>query len=738
MHVPEIIRRPIGFLKDISSFALGERTEQSLHPAFSRKPRWMLNENLINNESLLDDQFLTHEGAMLELISKASKEIVPSFYDQKEVYIQNKDKEDVTDTMAYRRAIHTISNYYNSLGIYRDDFDRNMNDKLARNAYYSLIEKAIMDYFGSAEWSVKDRITGERVDKAIDFLYQPNPQDSFGDVAKTVMRDLIRYDAGVIVKSFNKGGYINEMKAYMGTEFWREQDRVPMIINVPVQSSVKLDMSRMNAPTYQGWWSHGYTERYWQRSRTGVYIPFQPEEICYFMMYPRTDGIYGTDFLKFLKYQLQYLIDSTKAAGKTFENGIVPSIVWEHPDMRTIPQFRQRIKEAQINNQGWNKFGSVIHTVNGEKVSSLAQTLHDMQWLEGQKFVAQIIWSMWGFSQDEFLGGGSNRATAYVKRNITKSRMLYPLMDYFEGKINREILPHMRGYKKSWRFEYLKDVDLDDQQKIASIYSVKSGTVNTYINMNFPVELALKLAGVGDDLATGDVETIKDAINAAQMRVLQAEVAGTQGTDVMEEPGAGGAGGADEGRYGAGSEGYQPINLSDYGQGAANAKPMTEAKQEQEHSGGAVKKAKVYITHPSEAPKGRSVRRGNRGGYYYMTAEGAGAAPAPGVRSGAVSHGKPGGWGAKPPAPEQTGAPMGGGGGGSAPPQIAGDQITISGENIGVVVAVVEGQLQAEALPTDETNEFLSSVMATVDPADTNKVIEALVAEAEKRGYEVT
>ena len=34
-----------------------------------------------------------------------------------------------------------------------------------------------------------------------------------------------------------------------------------------------------------------------------------------------------------------------------------------------------------------------------------------------------------------------------------------------------------------------------------------------------------------------------------------------------------------------------------------------------------ITKAKVYINHPSEAPKGRAVRMGNKGGYYYITSD---------------------------------------------------------------------------------------------------------------------
>jgi hypothetical protein len=323
------------------------------------------------------------------------------------------------------------------------------------------------------------------------------------------------------------------------------------------------------------------------------------------------------------------------------------------------------------------------------------------------------------------------------------------MMDYFENKINREVLPYLRGYKKAWKFEYLKDIELDDEQKIAAIYSTKASTVSTYISMNFPIELALKFAGIGDDLATGDVESIKDSINAAQMAMLQEQVSGVAGTDVMA-----GNENDDMGRYGDDQGSYMPINVSDYGQGGENTETRTGEKAEQEFKGGAaakakkkpaekgtVKKAKVYINHPSEAPKGRSVRRGGRGGYYYITADTGGKSSTASMqaRSGAARHGSPKGWQAQKQQ-DGGGAPAmgGGGGGGGAPPQVAENQVTITGENVGLVIAVVNGEIVAEALPTEETTEFISTVAQQFDPTkDVDKFMQGLLAEAEQRGYEI-
>ena len=644
-----------------------------------------------NQQSAYNDE----SEAIADLLLKASTNQAVSHYDSTDVFIENKQATDVTDTESIRRSIHTISNYYNTLGVWRDDFDKLTNDRLARNSYYAMCEKALMDYMGSIEYKVIDS-DGESVEVATDFLETPNPQESFDVLLKMAIKDLIRYDAGVWVKSFNKAGYLTEIKAYLGTEFWKEIDRVPMQVNIP------KDYVTSGANMYQGWWSHGYTQRYWQRSRTGVYIPFQPEEVCYFMSYPRTDGIYGTDFVKFLKHQLQYLIDSTRAAGKTFENGIVPSIVWEHPDVMSREQLAQRIRKVEVENRGSYKFGGIIHTVNNEKVTTLAQRLHDMEWLEGQKFVAQLIWSMWGFSPSEFIGEGENRATAYVKRNITKSRLLYPLMKHFALKINREILPYLKGYHKGWEFQFIRDVDLDDEQKVAQTQAIKITSFNTLVSMGVKPSVALRVSSLDDGLTKPEIEELDSSLEMMNMG-LEGELS-TNESGVPDD--------TEAGRYGNGSESYVDASIgSDEGsKGTADPKSAEQDEKQFKKADDEIEKAKVYINYPSEAPPGRHVGRGARGGYYYITNVREAGKPAGSGKQEGSAVGKKRrrkGWG-------------GGGGGGQSqpqvsippPPDLAKNQIKVTGKGVGLVATLQEGHIRAKKIDNEATNKFIKMVVA--------------------------
>ena len=645
---------------------------------------------------------------LTDRLEKASQNMPVGGYDYNTPYIAAKTKEDITDTEALRRAIHSISNFYNTLGVYRSDFDKNFNDLMSRTAIYAMCEKAMADYMGSVPWNIIDR-EKKSVEDAVEFIKYPNPQENFGTVMKMTMRDLMRYDAGAMVKSFSVGGrrgdhtkysvdhpqkgYLLELKSYSGPEFWKEIDRVPMAINVPVAGNVPIQMNQQNAAHYTGWWSHGYTVRYWQRSRTGVYLPFQPEELCYFMMYPTPDQIYGTDFLKFLRYQLQYLIDSTKAAGQTFANGVVPNLIWKHPQVRTTDQLTQRIAQMQAELKGPMKFGGAMHLVGEESLETMKFSLHDMEWLEGQKHFEQLVWAMWGFQPSEFIGDSTNRATAYVGRNITKSRLLYPLMTLFESMINREVLPYLQDYKKGWKFEFIKDIDLDDQQKLAHTTSIRWGSYSVARNSGLKPSLAYRATVLNESLSEADLNEMDETAE----QQLQMQQGGMDGG--ME------AGDQDAGRYGDGSEGYQPVTFSDYGQGGEDTEQRMGESEETEHKTvkaipldqedmetivkanlkgidiadvlyveilsekDGIIKARVYVSDQASVPKGRTVYHGARGSIYYTTKTHTPASRKPG----------PGGKQAtgKKPAP-------------ATPPEMPGDAkktVKISGNGVALTVA---------------------------------------------------
>ena len=394
------------------------------------------------------------------------------------------------------------------------------------------VRKAVQDYFATVEWSVTNR-DKDKLDDAIDFLEAPNKQDTLNTLFKQSVRDVIRYDAGTWVNSITLGGELVEIKAYHGPEFWVEVDHD--------LSTVRGD----NGIAYQGNWSHGFVKRYWQHSRMGAFIPFEPQDITYFMMYPRSDSPYGTDFIQNLKWYLEYLLDSTKAAGMTFANGIMPGMAWYHPELTSAQDLEERMAEIALELQGPEGFGGPIHLIGQEKIEQIVPTLVDLQWLKGQQFVSEIVWSMFGFSQSEFSSADSTRATAYLQRNITKSRMLYPLLRMYESQINRNILPYLPGYQKGWKFEFVDSVDLDDDLKRAQVKQTRAGTFVTLRQGGMSGKMAAKISELGDDLSTTEVEDMDEDLESSGQDWM-GQPFGVQDDDQSEPEGVGMGGQAED------------------------------------------------------------------------------------------------------------------------------------------------------------------------------------------------
>ena len=672
---------------------------------------------LIDN-TVSDAQYLYSTQLFNDVLAKSLSSVqVPDAYDNLNAALRDDDKQAILKDEEFRRAINSISTAWNSLGVYRSDFIKADNDKMARNAYIAMVEKAFLDYIGSVDWDVIDRLNGDRIDSAYDFMCEPNPQNSFRDVFVPSIRDLFRYDAGAIVKTFNRRKELIELKAYLGTEFWIEMDRVPQLISVPTNDNIGIRATEFTSEKtpgkevlMQGWWSRGFTWRYWQRSQTGVYIPYTPSEVCYLSLYKRSDDIYGTDYIKFLKYWIQYLIDSTVAAGKTFQNGMIPSLILNHPNIYDINQIQQRLTQLRFENQGPTRTGTVMHLVNGETASSLAQHLHDMEWVEGQKFVAQLVWGYFGFPSDEFIGGDVNRAVAYVHRNVTKSRLLKPMMKYLEDKINREILPFLKGYKKTWEFRFIQEMELDDKQKVAQTGAIRMGSITAGLGAGIPARLAYKIAN-DESLSKSDLEDLDEAKQNAMMQ----EMGGEGGNDDI-------LGDQEQGRYGQGSEMYQPTKISDYGQGGENTEQRMGNKEEVEYKKARFEpgdefyksglkyeiisanenfaKARVYLQPGQAAPEGRTVRQGNRGRSYYLT-----TLKQQATKKKKKHWGSSGGSGGEEEENEH-----------SAPdaPEIEGAQKMgrVTGNGVGIVAGIVDGKLIVKSLKNKETGEFIKKVIA--------------------------
>lgn len=411
------------------------------------------------------------------------------------------------------RAISDASLYNNVFGIPRPSFDLMTCDIIGSNPYYILPETIVCNYLRSVEFDVIDK-SGERVDSAFEFMSNPNPQQSFWDVFIPMIRDLLRYDAGVIVKTFTVGGWLKSLKAYRGPEFWAEIDK--MFFN---------DIANPLGNGGGSYLSHGYITRWWQHTASGIFVPFSPEEVSYFMMYPNAGNVYGTDIMKHFRFHFKGLMSGTVVFGKIMDNGLVTNLVFKHPDIGSRETLQKRLAGVKNENTGASNYGKTLHLIGNEDVQTVSNTLMDMQYIEAQKFGIAIVANLFGIPVSEFSieSGNTSRTNSYKDRDIRNTRMLATLLTLLESKINREIIPHLRGYVKGWTFQFKKLTNLDDELKQAYVTQQNMSSLMMAMQMGFPADIGMKITQFGKQLTAEERDRVMELTQQFQPDQVQME-----------------------------------------------------------------------------------------------------------------------------------------------------------------------------------------------------------------------
>ena len=390
------------------------------------------------------------------------------------------------------RGISDASLYNHMFGIPRGNFDLNLCDVLAINPYVVLFVSIVCNYLRSVEYDLTDK-SGERVDYGYERLDHPNPQaTSLWDELIPAVRDLLIYDQAIIVKTFTAGGWLDSFKAYRGPEFWAEID--------------KMFFKGAANPFGNGsgsYLSHGYITRWWQHTASGLFIPYKPDEVVRLMMYPTAGNIYGTDILKYFRFHFKGLMSGTIVFGKMMDNGLVTNLVFKHPDIQSREVLKKRLDGVNTENTGSSNYGKTLHLIGNEDVMTVSNKLVDMQYIEAQKFMITIVANAFGLPASEFsLDGGGSRTTAYKDKDIRNTRMLATLLTLLENKINKEIVPHIRGYQKGWKFQFKKLTNLDDELKQAYVTQQNMSSLMMAMQLGVPFDIGMKLTNFGGYLTS--------------------------------------------------------------------------------------------------------------------------------------------------------------------------------------------------------------------------------------------
>lgn len=420
-------------------------------------------------------------------------------YFQDQVKVQNEENHDIAPD---RRGIHDSSAYNYLFGMARIGFDLQTCNIVKTNPFFILNQSILFDYLRQVEFNVVDK-DGNRKDDLYDWFKNPNPQQGFWEVWLAAVGDLLAYDAGVVVVTYTKGGYANELKAYRGDEFWIETDRM-------LFEGKEVPMNGASS----AYLSHGYTTRYWQHSNTGLFIPYRPEEVLYLMRYPQSGSPYGQDIMKYFRFHYRGLMSATVAYGKIMDNGLNAGIVMKHPDIGSIEVLQERLEGLRKVNGGPTNVGKPLHLIGNEEVSTISNNnLMNQQFIEGQKFNATLIANIFGLPASEFsFESGGSRMSSLSQKDIRKSRGVGTILSIIAERCNT-VLKRLKGYEEGDKFYFEEISDIDDQLKEAYVVSQNLSSFKLACpNAVFPIDVALKLVSFGKQLSPEERDRIYDMV----------------------------------------------------------------------------------------------------------------------------------------------------------------------------------------------------------------------------------
>lgn len=322
--------------------------------------------------------------------------------------------------------------------------------QLSQSAWARMCITTIIAEVAMVDWDIVptnlDMANTARVKAKIDevkrFLESPNPNDeSFETLLRKVLFDILVYDAGIIVKVFDKGSYGDEPVILKSAD---SEDRLvvkaPLVLNKPRRRLVEIH-AQNGASFLKHVDRNGIVHGYFQYSYAQPAAQpefFTDHEVVYFMQNPIPGSCYGWSALQSISSILKSLIYSAQFNQTYFEENEIPSGILSITDI-SEPEW-DRFKaywDTEVKGKH-HKFPLVDKEV---KFQPFILTHREMQFIESTKWYQQIVMANYHVTQMELgLVEQGAQMTARESSLVFRRKAIYPLLKLLERRINDEIV----------------------------------------------------------------------------------------------------------------------------------------------------------------------------------------------------------------------------------------------------------------------------------------------------------
>lgn len=340
--------------------------------------------------------------------------------------------------------------------------DTNELRQFSQTFWVSSCVKTLMDEISSLDWDIipKDEYKYEWVEEPIknvkDFLEHPNHNnESFGNLLRALIKDILEIDAGVIVKVFDINSYdFDQIEPKSGA---------PMLKPMGQRKMTELYV-RDGASFLKEIDKFGFNKGYWQYSYQIPAHPmwFNEEEICYISEHNRSMSCYGYARTQSILDVIKSLHYSTLYNKRFFEETPIPDgalslLDTNESEMKDFSSYWNNEFKAQPHK---------IAIVNKDlKWQPFAVSQRELEFLETQKWYYNLVISSFGLTPSELgVTEDVNRATSATQAELVKRKGIRPFLKLIEYAINHGIIEEF-GYE-GIEFQFIYDDPAEKKMRL--------------------------------------------------------------------------------------------------------------------------------------------------------------------------------------------------------------------------------------------------------------------------------
>jgi len=391
--------------------------------------------------------------SIMENMGQISKQVLPGSPTVNEEIGLSTLSYSTQQTPNDREAIYTNWFFSSRLGQPRRVDTRKLRE-LAQSPWAQMVIQAFKKQIMTIPWDIVAEDDEDETDrkadikKVKDFLVSVNPnKQTISDVNAELISDIAEIDAGCFNYVYTNDSYIlGNIPVY--NAWGQVTDEELGLVLKPLGRRELLKLKSVDGSTMLKQVDiHKDLLNYWQYSfKHPRQNPtrFEPGEIEYVMINPRSYDVYGFSPMQSIQQVIELLIQGTRYNKDLYTNNAVPDLIMTLPKLPKEQLLRLK-REWNNNYKGKpHQVGFINWAI--DKIMKLNDNNRDLEWLNGQKWYFKLVFGAYHVSPEEAgFYEDSNRATTDGQERVTIRNALRPYFQKIEDVHTKKTISEILG-----------------------------------------------------------------------------------------------------------------------------------------------------------------------------------------------------------------------------------------------------------------------------------------------------